>query len=436
MKKISLDFAAYIAEQKDLVEPAGFYSNRWYKVRSSKKKKKNKTWLQKATALAREALEIYFLVQNRNNPLALGLGVLSSAGALLSIFEIGQKTPYQYLETEGFAHQQDGYGQIADFYLTTLQRLGYEGVEVFADEDEGLSVNVYTLENDLQVAFVQEGREGSTGPYVRDRAAFQVAFKAKIRESFGRVISLTQEDADRERKVQLSVLERPQWEIYVNCNGADEDVLTAQIEKALSLGVGRSYIFLGDPGTGKTTLAFRLAERLGMSMLAFNHEILSSNGAWISLAVPLLESDIILFDDIDRVWDPGRLLFHLDTLNASKPRVLIGTINKLKRLPKALRRPGRFDCLVRFKRPDVEHRPAIMRAHASALNIEISEDLMAALAEQSEGLTGAYLREIVIRTQLVDDREALFAQIADMRVLSETDEADEATTLPRRRGRR
>jgi hypothetical protein len=422
MKKITFDFPAYVEAQKNPSVASG--GIRFGRERTSgrrfRRRKKKKTLLHKATKLAREALEIYYLVQNRNNPLALGLGLVSSAGALLDVFEIGNKSVNKFIEEEmGLTRSSEGgYGHVAEFYDDMLKRLGYEGLEVFGDEEAEESVVQYTLSDGSEVAFIHEGTDGAVGPFVYDKDKFHALLKKEITDEFGTVLALDMTEENYERKTRLVGLNRPQSEIYVDCNGASESVLVDEVETALEMGVGRSYIFFGAPGTGKTTLAFRLAERMNKSMLVFNHDLLTSNGAWIARAVPLLDPDIILFDDIDRVWDPGKLLFYIDSLNAGKPRVMIGTINKLSRLPKALRRPGRFDSVKRFPLPTAEQAVAIMRAHAEALKLDISDEDLAVYAEHGKGLSGAYLREVVLRTRLVDKRDVLLSQIDDMHELA------------------
>jgi transitional endoplasmic reticulum ATPase len=92
----------------------------------------------------------------------------------------------------------------------------------------------------------------------------------------------------------------------------------------------------------------------------------------------------------------SQLLSELDALEASPGVIALAATNRLDLIDSSLLRPGRFGILVEAPLPDRADREEILALHFRKLGLAdaIDPGLIAWLAEQSEGLSGAELRRI------------------------------------------
>ena len=102
----------------------------------------------------------------------------------------------------------------------------------------------------------------------------------------------------------------------------------------------------------------------------------------------------------------GELLASLNGIGPSGNVVTIATTNYPQYLDRALAdRPGRFDIRIEFPIPNIELRQDILTKYLSKFNttgIKLSK-----LAKESDGLTGAYLREVVTTAYLISVEEGV-----------------------------
>ena len=182
----------------------------------------------------------------------------------------------------------------------------------------------------------------------------------------------------------------------------------------------RGQILMGPPGTGKT-----LAGRVMMN------EAPDATFIWISsrdfyragvyggltLAYDLAAENAptqVFIEDIDSWWDDSSmdlLKTELDGLKQKRGIVTVLTTNYPESLPAALiDRPGRFHDVLRLDLPN----EAVRRAMLSSWAPDAPPAVLAQLAKDTDGLSGAHLRELV-----------RFAN-----VLREQDQSDLATALP------
>lgn len=165
--------------------------------------------------------------------------------------------------------------------------------------------------------------------------------------------------------------------------------------------VPRTYLFIGDQGTGKTTFATLFAESISSRVLCVEAEGLTSVGARdLDLILDGLKPGFIIVDDIDRAPDLAnsltRLFSILTNFKQKHPQVtIILTANDIKKLDGALRRPGRIDEILRFETPSLEERKTLLQGYLAEFKSEC-EDLDK-LAEASDKLTPAYLREFALQ---------------------------------------
>lgn len=165
--------------------------------------------------------------------------------------------------------------------------------------------------------------------------------------------------------------------------------------------VPRTYLFLGEQGTGKTTFALMLAEAISDRVLRIEAEGLTSVGANdLDLILDGLKPEFIIIDDIDRAPDLtkslARLFAILTSFKDKHPKLtIIMTANDISKLDGAFRRPGRIDEVFKFKTPTPEERKILLEGYLKEFKTECDD--IEAIVAASADLTPAYLREFALQ---------------------------------------
>jgi hypothetical protein len=119
----------------------------------------------------------------------------------------------------------------------------------------------------------------------------------------------------------------------------------------------RSVLLQGEPGTGKTSLAYYLSQKLGYRTLVVDADdlcvssIWSSNGSAQTLStietLMMMRPSAVVINDIDRLADEQQvsLLQLLDNIK-DYASLIFCTTNHYRSLIEAIRRPGRLDDLI------------------------------------------------------------------------------------------
>jgi chaperone BCS1 len=128
----------------------------------------------------------------------------------------------------------------------------------------------------------------------------------------------------------------------------------------------RGYLFLGPPGTGKSSLSFSIAGEFNLDIYTLSISGVSDS-TLAKLFADLPQQCIVLIEDVDAAGmerrddgDAGQttnssgvtlsgLLIVIDGVSSQEGRVLIMTTNHIERLDKALTREGRVDKTVYFE---------------------------------------------------------------------------------------
>jgi|SRR3984957_12884647 len=119
------------------------------------------------------------------------------------------------------------------------------------------------------------------------------------------------------------------------------DEFIAYINACFKLGVNRSFIFRGPPGTGKSSLAQSIVSNLKLKTLIYKDETYSHMNTFFFL-IKKLGIQAIILDDFDQVLHSNKLLRMLERLN-KEVKLVIGLTNSMKTFHPAVIRPGRFD---------------------------------------------------------------------------------------------
>jgi ATP-dependent 26S proteasome regulatory subunit len=179
--------------------------------------------------------------------------------------------------------------------------------------------------------------------------------------------------------------------------------------RRLGLSTQKGLLFYGAPGTGKTHSIRYLAGHLpNHTTLLITAEQIGLLAEYMALA-RLLQPAMIVVEDADllardRASRSGacdeamlnELLNELDGLRERADIFFILTTNRPNTLePALINRPGRIDQAVEFPLPDRECRERLVQLYARSL--PIPADLAAEIAERTDGVTPAFIKELLRR---------------------------------------
>lgn len=204
--------------------------------------------------------------------------------------------------------------------------------------------------------------------------------------------------------------------------------------RAVGARVPRGVLLYGPPGTGKTSVARVLAHEC-------KAEFFPAKGSeFIEIYVGVgpkrvrelfdkaraCERAIVFIDEIDSIGARrdrsinsesastlNELLSQMDGFVQMSHVLVVAATNRLDMLDPALLRPGRFDRIVYVGLPDKNTRRSIVEYYTTFISSAASDKVFDTIATQSEGLSGADLKNLVneaaVRaarrgvTQVVDD---------------------------------
>lgn len=179
----------------------------------------------------------------------------------------------------------------------------------------------------------------------------------------------------------------------------------SKLKRAIDKDISRSFLLEGPPGTGKTSLALKIARTYFRRTVKLDpHVTRSFESGELEFFVSQLRPEVIIFEDFDRAFSFADVaLSMLENLKKSFPRLVIfGTVNDMSKLDSALLRPGRFDKILHVGYPAQAHRKKILRLYFNKYGVEMSDSLISVIAEHSSRLTPIYLKELAIESRNLD----------------------------------
>jgi transitional endoplasmic reticulum ATPase len=195
-----------------------------------------------------------------------------------------------------------------------------------------------------------------------------------------------------------------------------------EIYEQVGLTPPRGILLVGPSGTGKTAMARALSGEKQIPLIAVDGPQLYSK--WLGESERALREVfkkarraapcILFFDTIDAVAPKfggdqfgsdvyqrilSQLLREIDNLRDVKGVILLAATNRPERIDPALLRSGRFDYVLRFARPDVAERAAILRLCCQRVPLAPDVDIEE-FAGLTEGFTGADLESLCKKATL------------------------------------
>ena len=193
----------------------------------------------------------------------------------------------------------------------------------------------------------------------------------------------------------------------------DKDVIeflkVMPILKQNSLPNSRGIILSGPPGTGKTMMAKSLAAQSNVTTILISAEMIKQKNQ-IKTAFKIgrkLAPTLMIIEDIDTAGTVsrkfsdhpilGEYLQAMDGMEPNDGMVILATTNHTENIDPAISdRPGRFDRIIEVPLPNSKQRKKIIKNILQKMPAKlISKSVLSEVVRKSEGLSGAWVREVV-----------------------------------------
>ncbi len=190
----------------------------------------------------------------------------------------------------------------------------------------------------------------------------------------------------------------------------------------------KGVLLTGPPGTGKTLSARAVAHETNATFIrVIGSELVQKfigEGARLVREIFMMAKEkapaIVFVDELDAVGSHRldiatsgdrevqrtlmQLLSELDGFETRGQVAIIGATNRPDILDPALLRPGRFDRIIDFPKPDTESRKEIFRIHTRGMNVHSNVDFDILVSSTGE-LTGADIKAICTEAGMFTIRE-------------------------------
>ena len=171
----------------------------------------------------------------------------------------------------------------------------------------------------------------------------------------------------------------------------------------------RGIILSGPPGTGKTMMAKSIAAEADVTTILISAEMIKQKDQ-VKRAFKMarkLSPSLLIIEDIDTAGTVsrkftdhpilGEYLQAMDGMETNDGVVVLATTNHTENIDPAISdRPGRFDRIIDVKVPNLKQREQIIANLIEKMPVDnLSTKQISEVAKKSDGLSGAWIREIM-----------------------------------------
>ncbi len=187
--------------------------------------------------------------------------------------------------------------------------------------------------------------------------------------------------------------------------------------KKRRLPTSRGILITGPPGTGKTLCCETIMNLVDCTTIYVTSDSVEKVGdiKEVYKLAQKLSPTIVIIEDIDTLGGLdrrergnhpllGEFLNCLNGVGNNEGVITIATTNYPENLDIAIAdRPGRFDLRIEFGLPNKELREHILKKYLD--DISVGKLDLNKISRKTEGLSGAYLREIIMTAYMISEEE-------------------------------
>jgi hypothetical protein len=369
-------------------------------------------YVQKASLLGAEVLEITASLAHNKNPISIGGAMMAGANVLASAFDVAIESPLTYYLNK---HDLKVYeGNLHKLLLKAGAGETFKVVTAFVSED----INLMRMDmGDSQYIYwnvTGKSIDSYDGLADTDNVASQYwteadfnmqkvhdFFWAKFPTGIGLAYGKSSENAGRRGPDIFSL---PPANLYSDSTAHPIADISQYISKSKELNISRSFLLYGQPGTGKTSWVERIAQEFANRIVKVDSSYLHAvSSTEIEQILSILSPQIVLFDDFDRIDSEhyeGQFLYITENLKRKYPKItFFATVNEPEDLGAALLRPGRFDEKLEFLLTESVDCVKIVKMYAKDHHLALSNDEIE-YALGKTGFTPAECKEAISRKVL------------------------------------
>jgi hypothetical protein len=367
----------------------------------------NNRYLRGFSRLASKLLETGSLIkaESKLSYLTAGISLLDSAG---EAFELPMHDKVKgYAEAEGLIEHQSNLASIvinsglADNLTHDIVLYDKEQERCLKKLNFGFGELYYVLwEDDFSF---RRGNNIAPVFYTSPSLDMENLFDFLWQE-FGQGVFLTIENGTDENNV-ISVLSNLRFHkfqtsemLYIG-NSPNLENFQLEVKRYRDKKISRSYMLIGEPGTGKSSFAVATSKPFTNRILKIDPNVTGNLGTEEIVSVlKNLRPEVVILDDFDTDNSPKQMLFALEMIKQCFPNVIIfATVNDFNSLTPAIVRPGRIDKRIWFDLPDEDSRRSLAKYYLDLNKVAYEEYDLERVVAETEGMSPVYIKDLCIR---------------------------------------